>query len=208
MAAARSDIDLVALICSKLCHDLAGSIGAVSNGAELLAEETDAAMREEAIRLIAQSAGDAAKRLAFFRLALGASGGMDEPMAMADVSRVTTEYFNGGRVRLLPLTGLPNSLPKPLAKALMLGLAVMAMALPRGGALRLGLQNGEWRVQAEGSPSKLPDDVAMSLLGDGAVEEPAGALARHAADLAATAGYALGLEAGAEGAALRFFAKA
>ena len=134
---AQRDIDLVALICSKLCHDLAGSVGAVSNGAELLAEETDATMREEAIRLIAQSANDAARRLAFFRLALGASGGLDEPMASADLARVAGDYFQGGRVRLLPLVGLPSSLPKPLAKALLLGLSVMAMALPRGGALRL-----------------------------------------------------------------------
>lgn len=201
---AQRDIDLVALICSKLCHDLAGSVGAVSNGAELLAEETDATMREEAIRLIAQSANDAARRLAFFRLALGASGGLDEPMASADLARVAGDYFQGGRVRLLPLVGLPSSLPKPLAKALLLGLSVMAMALPRGGALRLDVQQGEWRVRAEGTPSKLPDDVAGSLLSDAAVEEPGGALARHAADLAASAGYRLGLEAGPEGAALRF----
>lgn len=200
----RNDIDLVALICSKLCHDLAGSIGAVSNGAELLAEETDATMREEAIRLIAQSANDAARRLAFFRLALGASGGLDEPLASADLARVAGDYFQGGRVRLLPPVGLPASLPKPLGKALLLGLAVMASALPRGGALRLNLQQGEWRVRAEGTPSKLPDDVATSLLGGSQPEEPAGALARHAADLAALAGYRLGLEAGAEGAALRF----
>jgi len=204
MAAARSDIDLVALICSKLCHDLAGSIGAVSNGAELLAEETDAAMREEAIRLIAQSAGDAARRLAFFRLALGASGGMDDPMAMAELSRVANDYFAGGRVRLLPPMGLPADLPKPLAKALLLGLSLMAMGLPRGGVLRLEMQNAEWRVQAEGSPAKLPDGVARGLLEGGELEEPAAALARHAADLAESTGYRLGLEAGAEGATLRF----
>src|SRR3546814_10576584 len=71
------DLDLVALICSRLCHDLAGSIGAVNNGIELLAEETDPATRDEAIGLIAMSGGDAARRLAFFRQALGASGSLD-----------------------------------------------------------------------------------------------------------------------------------
>src|SRR3546814_8272420 len=72
------DLDLVALICSRLCHDLAGSIGAINNGIELLAEETDPAMRDEAIGLIAMSGGDAARRLAFFRQALSASGSLDE----------------------------------------------------------------------------------------------------------------------------------
>ena len=116
--ATTETLDLVALICSRLCHDLAGSIGAVNNGVELLAEETDPGMREEAIGLIAQSANDAARRLAFFRLALGASGGVQDPMALGEISRVAQSYFAGGRLNLvLPQENL--DLPKPLGKALL-----------------------------------------------------------------------------------------
>ena len=32
------DLDLAALVSARLCHDLAGPVGAVNNGAELLAE--------------------------------------------------------------------------------------------------------------------------------------------------------------------------
>ena len=33
-----------ALLCSRLCHDLASPIGAINNGVEMLESETDSAM--------------------------------------------------------------------------------------------------------------------------------------------------------------------
>lgn len=198
---AAADLDLVALICSKLCHDLAGSIGAVSNGAELMAEETDPQMRDEAVRLIAQSANDAARRLAFFRLALGASGDLTDSMPGSELQRVAIDYFAGGRVAFEPpaLGVLPDDLPKPLGKALLLGLYGMASALPRGGRLRLIAEDDAWRILAEATApnatgpnaaAKLPDSLRIGLASDGAMPtEPNAALARHARDLAAYAGF-------------------
>jgi histidine phosphotransferase ChpT len=190
---ASENPDLIALICSRLCHDLAGSIGAVNNGVELLAEETDAAMREEAIGLIAQSASDAARRLSFFRLALGASGSMDEPMAYTEFSRVAKAYFAGGKLSLL-LPTVTEPLSKPLGKALLLGLSLAAQALPRGGSLSLSKDGSSWLIRAEGTTLRWPDDVAQAL-DDGAVpDEPAAAIARYARDLAAIAGHRLRAE--------------
>lgn len=196
MSIAAADLDLVALICSKLCHDLAGSIGAVSNGAELMAEETDPQMRDEAVRLIAQSANDAARRLAFFRLALGASGDLTDAMPGSELQRVAIDYFAGGRVAFEPpaLGVLPGDLPKPLGKALLLGLFGMAGALPRGGRLRLLNEGETWRILAEpmaaNASAKLPESLNNGLSSSGPMpSEPNAALARHARDLAAYAGY-------------------
>lgn len=195
--------DLVALICSRLCHDLAGSIGAVNNGAELLAEETDAAMREEAIALIAQSASDAARRLSFFRLALGASGSMSEPMAYAEFSRVAKAYFEGGKLSLL-LPASADPLPKSLGKALLLGLSLAAQALPRGGSLGLSRDGTAWLIRAEGTTLRWPDHAAQGL-GDGALPaEPAAAIARYARELAAAAGCRMQAEPGEAALVLRF----
>lgn len=197
--------DLVALICSRLCHDLAGSIGAVNNGVELLAEETDAAMREEAIGLIAQSASDAARRLSFFRLALGASGSISEPMAYTEFSRVAKAYFDGGKLSLLlPSTAAP--LPKPLGKALLLGLSLAAQALPRGGSLSLTNDAGAWLIRAEGTTLRWSGQVADGL-GDGPLPaEPAAAIARYARQLTETAGCRLRAEAGDTAVVLHFAA--
>lgn len=202
---ASETTDLVALICSRLCHDLAGSIGAVNNGVELLAEETDPAMREDAIALIAQSANDAARRLAFFRLALGASGSMSEPMAWAEFSRVAKAYFEGGKLSLL-LPASAEPLPKPLGKALLLGLSLAGQALPRGGSLALTKDGTAWLIRAEGTTLRWQDPVAQGL-GDGTLPaEPMAAMARYARELAGMAGCRLQAEPGETALTLRFAA--
>lgn len=193
--ATTETLDLVALICSRLCHDLAGSIGAVNNGVELLAEETDPGMREEAIGLIAQSANDAARRLAFFRLALGASGGVQDPMALGEISRVAQSYFAGGRLNLvLPQENL--DLPKPLGKALLLGLALAGQALPRGGILSLMRAGAGWAIRAEGSMLRWQDGVAAAFAGEADwSQEPAPAIARYARLLAIASDLSVAAEA-------------
>jgi len=40
-AAVMSDLELAALMCSKLCHDVIGPVGAISNGFEILEDEND-----------------------------------------------------------------------------------------------------------------------------------------------------------------------
>lgn len=193
--ATTETLDLVALICSRLCHDLAGSIGAVNNGVELLAEETDPGMREEAIGLIAQSANDAARRLSFFRLALGASGGVQDPMALGELSRVAQSYFAGGRLNLV----LPQDsvdLPKPLGKALLLGLALAGQALPRGGTLTLGRIGDGWAIRAEGTMLRWQDGVAAAFAGEADwLQEPAPAMARYARLLAIASDLSVAAEA-------------
>jgi histidine phosphotransferase ChpT len=199
------DLDLVALICSRLCHDLAGSIGAINNGVELLAEETDPAMRDEAFGLIAQSACDAARRLAFFRFALGASGGTDEPMGLEELNRVARDYFAGGKVAVSTPDATAQSLPKPLGKALLIGLALAAQALPRGGSMAL-LPNGTaWQIEAQGPMLRWTEEVAAALDGGAAPpREPHGAMACYAVRLAASVSYRLQAEPTATTLALRF----
>ena len=34
-------VDFASLLCSRLCHDLLSPVGALNNGLELLADETD-----------------------------------------------------------------------------------------------------------------------------------------------------------------------
>ena len=64
-------LDLASLLCSRLCHDLMSPVGALNNGIELLADETDPDMREKCLELLADSARATANKLKFFRLAFG-----------------------------------------------------------------------------------------------------------------------------------------
>lgn len=181
--------ELIALISSRLCHDLAGAIGAVNNGVELLAEEADAAMREEAIGLIAQSAQDAARRLSFFRLALGASGSLQDGMNLLELARVATAYFAGGKVSL-SLPQQDTDIPKALGKALLLGLSLAASALPRGGSLTLTPDGKGWSIRGEGTMLRLNEGIAAGL-GQAAdwPREPGPAVARYVRIMTDAAGY-------------------
>ena len=67
-------LDLAALLCSRVCHDLISPVGAIVNGLEVLEEEKDEATKEFALDLIKSSAGTASKKLQFCRIAFGAAG--------------------------------------------------------------------------------------------------------------------------------------
>ena len=49
---AMNDLDFAALLVSRVCHDLVSPVGAVVNGLEVLEEETDTAMRTDALPMI------------------------------------------------------------------------------------------------------------------------------------------------------------
>ena len=72
--AAMSDIELAALISSKICHDVIGPVGAIYNGLEVLDEDNDADSRDFALSVIRQSTEQASAKLQFARFAFGAAG--------------------------------------------------------------------------------------------------------------------------------------
>ena len=78
------DVDLVAMLCSRLCHDLVGPISAVANGVEVLQEDDDEDMRKAAVELLAHSSLLASNRIKFYRLAFGAAGGEGVMISLQD----------------------------------------------------------------------------------------------------------------------------
>lgn len=64
------DIKICELLTTKICHDLAGPLGAVNNGMELL-KDGNLSMQDQYIELAEMSAKQAIDRLLFFRQAYG-----------------------------------------------------------------------------------------------------------------------------------------
>ena len=62
-------LDLAALLCSRVCHDVISPVGAIANGLEVLESEKDPDMRGFAMDLIKKSTAVASARLQFCRLA-------------------------------------------------------------------------------------------------------------------------------------------
>lgn len=164
-----SAVDFASLLCSRLCHDLLSPVGALNNGLELLADETDPAMRERCMELLADSARASAAKLKFFRLAFGSGGGFGEAVDTREAQAALTGLVDPRRVEIAWLVTEP-ALPKPAVKVL-LNLAMLASdALVRGGRLDVGaeLDGGgvEIVLRAEG-PRLVLDDELRSVLVNG-----------------------------------------
>ena len=135
-----SGLDLAALLCSRLCHDLLSPVGALSNGLELLAEEKDPEMRKRCFELLEQSAKSSADKLRFFRLAFGAAGGFDAMVPVAEARSVIEGLIgNAGRITLDWMVSA-DALPKSAVKVLLNFALIGIEALVRGGNLAIAAE--------------------------------------------------------------------
>ena len=154
------DMRVSELLMARLCHDLAGPIAAIGNGAELL-EDDDPDFARQAATLIGDSAGTASARLQLFRFAYGLSAGA---LAGPPPHLLATEYFSGGPVACdyaEAARGLEPAWQRLGCNLLM----IAAEALPRGGKLALLAEGGAVAVsvQGEGAGPSAEASDAMSL---------------------------------------------
>src|SRR3974390_810948 len=81
---APDTLELAALLCSRVCHDLISPVGAIVNGLEVLDDNPKPEDREFALDLIRKSAKTASARLQFCRLAFGAAGSRGAQIDLRD----------------------------------------------------------------------------------------------------------------------------
>ncbi|OWK32240.1 histidine phosphotransferase family protein [Sphingomonas mucosissima] len=161
-------VEFASLLCSRLCHDLLSPIGALNNGLELLADETDPAMRERCMELMAESARTSAAKLKFFRLAFGAAGGFGEAVDTREAQQAIEGLF--GETKRLQVNWLVDEpmLPKTAIKVL-LNLAMIAGdSLVRGGTLDIGSETNDAGIEivlkAEGPRIALDHELRATLM--------------------------------------------
>lgn len=165
----QSGVDLAALLCSKLCHDLLSPVGAINNGLELLEDETDPEMRDRCLELLSDSAIASANKLKYFRLAFGAAGGFGDNVDPAEAKQLIESLVGDQSKITLGWAVKSETLPKKAIKIL-LNLALIAReALVRGGRLDVGAEAGnegiEVVIRAEGPKIALDDGIRSALEG-------------------------------------------
>jgi histidine phosphotransferase ChpT len=159
-----NDLDLAALLCSRICHDLISPVGAVGNGLELLEPPRE---EESDVRaLLADSARTALAALGFFRIAFGMVGAAAAPIGHAELGGVAKGYLAASRHRLeWPAAG--DALGRGEAKLLLLMLMTAVTATPIGGTLRVASPEAapmRLSVRAEGRRAGLsPEAEALAL---------------------------------------------
>jgi histidine phosphotransferase ChpT len=141
-AGAVVDLRVAQLICSRLCHDLAGAIGAAANGLQLLdtriTRESGATVDDTAVQLIGDCVGEAGRRLAFYRVAFGAGGLPADNAPLAEAQRLAHGWLAGSRVSLVWPETAPSDTAAWAGDAARLTLCLVLLAsesLRRGGTV-------------------------------------------------------------------------
>jgi histidine phosphotransferase ChpT len=168
---ALDGLDLAALLCSRVCHDLISPVGAVVNGMEVLEETNDESTKSFALDLIKKSANQASARLQFCRLAFGAAGSAGAEIDLGDAESVTRGFIDNEKTTLA--WQLDRALmPKNRVKLLLNMLVIAAAIIPRGGAIKVEpvgeAATGGFRVSANGPNARLPQTVPALVSGEAA----------------------------------------
>ena len=179
-AVAVDALDLAALLCSRVCHDLISPTGAIVNGLEVLDEkESDQETKNFALDLIRKSAKTASARLQFCRLAFGAAGSAGAQIDLEDAQNMARAFIEDEKTRLV--WNMPRLLlPKNRVKLLLNMTVIAGQSIPRGGTITADpVGEGEslgFRLTASGPNARVPQAVPALL--DGASEN--GSLDAHA----------------------------
>lgn len=121
---------LSGLVAARLCHDLAGPLGAIANGVDLIGELGDQVTADD-LSLVTQSTGRCAALMKGLRLAFGDAAPDGHPRARSEILETLQPLIAGRRVHLscIGLDGPP--LPPPAARlsALMIFSARLLLGL-------------------------------------------------------------------------------
>jgi histidine phosphotransferase ChpT len=163
---ALDSLDLAALLCSRVCHDVISPVGAIVNGLEVLEDEQDAEMRSFALELIKKSARTASARLQFCRLAFGAAGSAGAAIDTGDAEQVARGLLVDERTKL-EWHAARVLMPKNKVKLALNLCLIAAAAIPRGGMIRITV-TGEGTamiVEASGANALVAGHVPALLAG-------------------------------------------
>ncbi len=158
-------LDLAALLCSRVCHDLISPVGAIVNGLEVLDENKDEETKTFALDLIKKSANQASAKLQFCRLAFGAAGSAGAQIDVGDAEKVARGLLADDKTAIV--WNLPRELlPKNRVKLLLNMLLVGTGSIPRGGTLTVDpIEGGGFRIAATGLNARLNEATAELLVG-------------------------------------------
>ena len=161
-------LDLAALLCSRVCHDIISPVGAIINGLEVLDEDNSEEMREFAFSLIKRSARQGSAKLQFARLAFGAAGSAGAEIDLGDAQKVATGYMDGEKAEFsweAPRVLMPKNLVMLLLNLILLANA----AVPRGGTIHVNVPTASparFVLRSSGPSARVPPAFEKLIPGD------------------------------------------
>ncbi len=138
------------MLAARLCHELAGPISALANGAELL-DEPGSGFDREVLALVGDSARRASSRLQFYRFAYGFSG---DAWSGSPVRQLVAGYFEGSAT-VCDLAAAFDELPIERQQLGCNLMVIGAEALAHGGRLVFDTAPAELRLAVAGEAVSL-----------------------------------------------------
>jgi histidine phosphotransferase ChpT len=165
-----TDLELAALISSKICHDVIGPVGAIYNGLEILSEDDDAEAKNYAMSVIRNVTEQASARLQFARFAFGAAGSAGSLIDLGTAEQISRGFIGQGKHKLV-WQGLPGHMTKDKVKLLLNLIAVAVTALPRGGDIEVlmsgTLEAPNFVLRCRGTAARAPQHLGEFISGEG-----------------------------------------
>ena len=162
-------LDLAALVCSRVCHDLISPVGAVVNGIEVMEDDADEQTKTFALELIRKSAATASARLQFCRIAFGAAGSAGAAIDLGDAEGVARGMMEDDKTKLTWKLARVL-LPKNRVKLLLNLLVLAGGTIPRGGSLVIEpIGEGDamgFKITSNGLNSRIPQTVPTLVMGE------------------------------------------
>jgi histidine phosphotransferase ChpT len=160
-------LELSALLCSKVCHDVINPVAAMENGFQLLEMDQKPESREEAYTLIRHSAVQATAKLKFARMAYGASGSLTAQIDVGDTADLARGLFEPDIA--VAFTIPKTLLPKNRVKLLLNLLLIAGGIIPRGGRMAIDpIGGGEimgFTIRVEGKLVRVHPAIEALLAG-------------------------------------------
>ncbi len=153
-----TDLELAALISSKICHDVIGPVGAIYNGLEILDEDDDEEAKNYALDVIRNVTEQASARLQFARFAFGAAGSAGAMIDLGTAEQISRGFIGKGKHNLIWRT-VPGHMGKDKVKLLLNLVASAVTALPRGGDIEVqmggSLENPSFLIRCRGTSAQV-----------------------------------------------------
>ncbi|GBF59423.1 hypothetical protein PbB2_03123 [Candidatus Phycosocius bacilliformis] len=160
---------LVALISSRICHDLVSPISALTTALDILDDDHGADMRDQAMELIRNSAGQAAVKLEYMRATFGAGTTGVGTADLGELRELARRFIDSQKPELvwtLPVQTTSRAAARILMNLILVGLD----CLPRGGTLEVAGHEEDGKltlhVIATGPRASLKPAVRAGLAGE------------------------------------------
>jgi len=159
---------LAALLCARICHDLVSPVAALSTALEVLDDESNRDMHEDALDLVRLSSKQAAGKLTFLRLAFGAGGSAPGIISAEELKSHVDGMYDGGKAKI-QWGDCDDGIEKSAARILLNLVMLAVQSVPRGGTITINARQADSMMEldlvANGPKARLDPAIEKTLGG-------------------------------------------